>query len=604
MMAAPSFYASALFAIQAAIFLHLHRKDHEPFFLLWGVAWVLLSVRQAAAAAVGNPVLPWLWLDVAIVIAAAALLLLGGFAFAGPARLGPLRAGGIGLTLGVLTVLIFTALVRIGPLPHRTWAAAIALLSVAGMVSGWLVERYGRGEEPSAVRLAGVALAAWGAFQPVAWMLAGATRLAGTAADSAGWLLAIEAALGALLGAGVILLGLEATRSQLIQGRSAARLLVDPRDLFDEDPNMIIVLEDGRFVFANRAFRQRSGRSLEDVQGQALLEHIAPEHRHEAARHLAARFREEPTSDYELELIDALGHRVPVLIHADTILWDGEKAIRCELTDITTRRQTEAEIHAVNAELQRINAELEKSNQSKSEFLSNTSHELKTPLTSIIANTEILEYEMCGPVNPEQRRVLANIGRNSQHLLDMISRLLDFSRHEEGRPLLRYSRTDLGSLLESVVETVRPLVEDGARNITHFVDERLEPCFLDGEKIYRVYLNLVENAIKFSNDGEIRVEAQRMGEELEGRVMDQGIGIPPDKLEEVFEAFRQVDASSTRPYQGVGLGLAICKQLIELHGGRIWVESSPGKGSAFRFRVPYRIEPPPTAPATVLEKGW
>ncbi|MBA3584614.1 MAG: hypothetical protein H0W36_08840, partial [Gemmatimonadetes bacterium] len=163
---------------------------------------------------------------------------------------------------------------------------------------------------------------------------------------------------------------------------------------------------------------------------------------------------------------------------------------------------------------------------------------------------------------------------------------------------------DLGSLLESVVETVRPLVEDGARNITHFVDERLEPCFLDGEKIYRVYLNLVENAIKFSNDGEIRVEAQRMGEELEGRVMDHGIGIPPDKLEEVFEAFRQVDASSTRPYQGVGLGLAICKQLIELHGGRIWVESSLGKGSAFRFRVPYRVEPPPTAPATALEKGW
>lgn len=283
---------------------------------------------------------------------------------------------------------------------------------------------------------------------------------------------------------------------------------------------------------------------------------------------------------------------MPTLLLADPIPWRGRRALKYEFIDVTGRRQAEDEIRKINEELQHINAELERSNEIKSEFLSNTSHELKTPLTSIIANTEILEYEMCGPVNEEQRSVLGNISRNSQHLLDMISRLLDFARHEEGHATLRYERVDLRTLVDGVVDTARPLAGDGGGRIQGSVDERLGPCFMDGEKIYRVFLNLVENAIKFSRNGEIRVEAELVGREVEGRVIDRGIGIPEDKLTEVFEAFRQLEPSQTRAYQGVGLGLAICKQLVELHGGRIWADSKPGEGTVMRFRVPYHEAPP------------
>ncbi|HUP00580.1 MAG TPA: PAS domain-containing sensor histidine kinase [Gemmatimonadota bacterium] len=584
MITGSSLFTAALFVVLAAFFLHLHRRLRQPFLLLWFLAWLILSVRQLTLVLQGAE-LSWLWADVAALPAAGALFLVGAFLLVGPARLGAFHAAILGLALGAAAVLAFTGLALMAPELPRPWTAAVALLGIASIGAGWLIDRYPRGPDPQIARLPAAALITWGALQPISWVL--------TARPSGGpdWLVLVEVGAGTLLTIAMILFGLEVARTHLIARR------IDPRDLFDEDPNMILVLQDDRPVFVNRAFRRRSGLDLDDILRRDTLEYIAPEYRDSMAARHATRLAGGPVEDYESELLTASGERVPVIVHVDTLLWQGRQGFRYELTDITTRRRAEAEIRAINAQLQRINTELEKSNQLKTDFLSNTSHELKTPLTSIIANTEILEYEMCGPMNDEQRRVLANISRNSQHLLDMISRLLDFARHEEGHAFVRYGRVDLRTLLVGVVETVRPLLEDGSRKITTQVDERIGPCYLDGEKIYRVYLNLVENAIKFSEGGEIGVGAELEGDEIEGWVVDRGIGIPPDRLEEIFDAFRQVDASSTRPYQGVGLGLAICKQLIELHGGRIWVESTAGEGSAFRFRVPYEVESPDSATA-------
>ena len=338
--------------------------------------------------------------------------------------------------------------------------------------------------------------------------------------------------------------------------------------LLEADPNKICGVRLDSVTFANRALRERCGRSL------AQFEKLARVRRGDAA------------SSFEIELRDDRGHTVPVILHAHPIQWRGAPAWRYELVDISERRESEREVREMMVELRRMNAELENANRLQTEFLSNTSHELKTPLTSIIANAEILEYEMCGPVTAEQRRILTNISRNSQHLLKMITSLLAYASHREGDDVLRLQEVAVGMLLETVVETIKPLLEEGELEVDLDVDDDMPLCNLDPEKIYRVYLNLIENAIKFSPQGMIRVGAHVVDGELEGSVSDQGVGIPPDMLEAIFQPFRQADASPTRAYGGVGLGLAICKHLVELHGGRIWAESEPGGGATIRFRLP------------------
>ena len=397
----------------------------------------------------------------------------------------------------------------------------------------------------------------------VSWALIGTLALqpgAGTAA----WRGAILAVAAACFAPGLYALAREAAR--------AGGWRTDELELLlEEDPNMICVVQEDTVAFANRALRERSGRTMDQLRNKPPIRFLPAGERRQAV---------------ETDFRDRLGNEVPVLVHAQPIEWRGAPAWRYELIDISEQRGAEREVREMMKELQRMNAELEASNRMQAEFLSNTTHELKTPLTSIIANTEVLEYEMCGPVNEEQRRVLTNISRNSQHLLRMISRLLAFASQREGRDELKLQEVSVRMLLENVVETVRPMLEEGALQVELDVDEDMDPCSMDPEKIYRVYLNLVENAIKFSPGGVIRAGARMVDGELEGSVTDQGVGIPPDMLEEIFRPFRQADASPTRTYGGVGLGLAICRHLVELHGGRIWAESEAGGGATIRFRLP------------------
>ncbi len=579
-----SLHAAAFFTVLAIVFLYLHREYRLRHHLLWSLAWIVLVARALAVLVVG-PATPWrLWLDSGLVILASSLLFLGALSAADPERLGRGHAVRMGASIGLGFLAVFGVLASVGPeiAPVRT--AALGLFTVLWIAAGWAVDRYVREFAPLGARAAGLALV----VTPIAWGLVWVFAPHALAT----WLGPLEIMIALLVGASMIVLGVEEARTRYAGYR------VDPAALFDDDPNMILVIQNGRVAFVNRALAARVGRRASDFGDGGLETIVTPEHRERipepptASGDRPAERQRVPAGNPEMDLLDAEGARIPALLLADSIHWRGRKAIKYEFIDVTSRRQAEDEIRKINEELQHINAELERSNEIKSEFLSNTSHELKTPLTSIIANTEILEYEMCGPVNEEQRKVLTNISRNSQHLLDMISRLLDFARHEEGYTTLRYERVDLRALVEAVVDTARPLAGDGERRIVAQVDARLGPCFLDGEKIYRIYLNLVENAIKFSKDGEIRVEADLVGGEVEGRVIDRGIGIPEEKLSEVFEAFRQVEPSETRAYPGVGLGLAICKQLVEMHGGRIWAESRPGEGTVMRFRVPYHLAPP------------
>jgi signal transduction histidine kinase len=230
----------------------------------------------------------------------------------------------------------------------------------------------------------------------------------------------------------------------------------------------------------------------------------------------------------------------------------------------------------------------------KTQFLSNVSHDLRTPLAAIITHAEILRDGMLGELNPKQRDSVSGIVNGGQQLIDMIDEILNYVRSANDQVSL--ARTDFS--ITELVDQVRALNQALAAK-KHLTIERLNgddlpPVYADRDKVKHVLVNLIGNAIKFTSDGgRIWIGFSRRGrdrEELVVEVGDTGRGIARDHYELVFREFAQVDASPSRPHHGTGLGLAIARNLVELHSGTIWVESELGKGSRFFFTLP--LNPP------------
>jgi signal transduction histidine kinase len=233
--------------------------------------------------------------------------------------------------------------------------------------------------------------------------------------------------------------------------------------------------------------------------------------------------------------------------------------------------------------------ELEIASQHKSEFLANMSHELRTPLNAIIGFSEILGERLFGELNAKQDEYLKDIHASGQHLLSLINDILDLSKIEAGRMELELTEFHLPTALDNALTLIRERA--GRRGIAlHMTtDERLEYVRADERKIKQVLLNLLSNAIKFTPEGgRIEVRAIPVDGSVEVSVTDTGVGITPDDQEAVFEEFRQV-GTADKKVEGTGLGLALSRKFIELHGGRIWVESQLGAGSTFTFTIPMRI---------------
>ncbi|MGB9776395.1 MAG: GAF domain-containing protein [Anaerolineae bacterium] len=227
----------------------------------------------------------------------------------------------------------------------------------------------------------------------------------------------------------------------------------------------------------------------------------------------------------------------------------------------------------------------------KSQFLANMSHELRTPLNSIIGFSRVILKGIDGPITEQQRQDLEAIFNSGQHLLGLINDILDISKIEAGKMELAFEPTDLQEIIRGVMSTAIALVKDKPIELQQSVPADLPTIIADSRRVRQILLNLVSNAAKFTDRGFIRVEAKVEGDHVVISVSDSGIGIPPEKLPRIFEAFTQVDASPSRKYGGTGLGLTISKSFIELHGGKIWVESELGKGSTFTFTLP--IQGPP-----------
>jgi signal transduction histidine kinase len=230
--------------------------------------------------------------------------------------------------------------------------------------------------------------------------------------------------------------------------------------------------------------------------------------------------------------------------------------------------------------------QLEVASQHKSEFLANMSHELRTPLNAIIGFSEVLAEKMFGEVNAKQAEYLQDILESGRHLLSLINDILDLSKIEAGHMELEPADFDLPGVIENALILVRERASRRGITLGSTIDERLGLIHGDERKVKQVLLNLLSNALKFTPEGgRIDVGAGLHEEVAEVSVTDTGIGIAPADQEAVFEEFRQVGAAE-RKAEGTGLGLALSRKFVELHGGRIWVQSEVGHGSTFTFTLP------------------
>jgi len=246
------------------------------------------------------------------------------------------------------------------------------------------------------------------------------------------------------------------------------------------------------------------------------------------------------------------------------------------------------ELQTRNREIADKSRQLEVASQHKSEFLANMSHELRTPLNAIIGFSEVLTERMFVELNEKQEEYLKDINASGTHLLSLINDFLDLSKIEAGRMELDLTDFDLPTALDNALTLVRERAARRGITLEKSVDERLGQIRADERKIRQVALNVPSNAVKFTPEGgRIEVRAVPVDGSVEVSVSDTGVGIAPEDQEAVFEEFRQVGTSAAKQ-EGTGLGLALCRKFVELHGGRIWVTSQVGVGSTFTFTIPVR----------------
>jgi signal transduction histidine kinase len=247
------------------------------------------------------------------------------------------------------------------------------------------------------------------------------------------------------------------------------------------------------------------------------------------------------------------------------------------------------ELQARQTEVAESNRRLEHVSRSKSDFLANMSHELRTPLNSVIGFSEVLQDQMFGPINEKQQEYITNILTSGRHLLSLINDILDLSKVESGKMELELSGFSLREAIDAALMMLREKAMKGGIELRlELTTEADINITADQRKLKQILFNLFSNAVKFTPaGGSVNVSTARDGDYIEVTVTDTGMGIKEENIPKLFKAFTQLESVYTKGFEGTGLGLALTKKLVELHGGRVWVESQFGAGSRFSFSIPF-----------------
>jgi len=362
----------------------------------------------------------------------------------------------------------------------------------------------------------------------------------------------------------------------------------------------LFVDRDKKIKLVNRRFIEVLGYSEKELIGQPLNKIFREEREYEDLK------------GYRTSLVSKAGAEMPVVLDASLARDQFGDELGCVLIfrDISTeerllteQKQTIAELTrtkermlsiledttAARDEMTKLYEDLKVVDRLKNEFLSITSHELKSPLTPIYDYADILQKELLGPVNEKQKNALGIVKKQSEHLLKIIESLLEASRIEHGKPLkLEKEPVSFNILLEEIFNVMRSQFDSRQIKLGMDLPEDFPALLADPAKLSHLMTCLLENALKFTpKGGWVKVLGSRKDDTVEIRVVDNGIGLAREHLEEIFRRFFQVDTSYTRIAGGVGLGLTIAREIVEAHGGKIWAESEGiGKGSRFCFTLP------------------
>ncbi len=344
----------------------------------------------------------------------------------------------------------------------------------------------------------------------------------------------------------------------------------------------------GNFTFFNDPFCSILGYSKKELMGTNFRQHTDKEVSNEVYQAFNKIFNTgKPEKGFQYEILRKDGIKRHTEISA-SLMKDSEGhrvGFRGIMRDTTDRMQAEEA-------LKEAKSAAEAANRAKSEFLANMSHEIRTPMNGIIGMTELaLETDL----TEEQRDYLEMVKLSADSLLGLLNQILDFSKIEAGRIELEEINFDLRNTVENIVEMLAfKAKETDLELVCHIRPDVPTALVGDPGRIRQILVNFMGNAIKFTQEGEVVIGVEVEKEEdssviLHFFVSDTGIGIPPDKIETIFDSFVQADSSTTRRYGGTGLGLSISKQIVEIMGGRTWVESEPGKGSTFHFTAPFGL---------------
>ncbi len=376
------------------------------------------------------------------------------------------------------------------------------------------------------------------------------------------------------------------------------------RTLLEAAPDAIVKVDKtGRIVLMNRATETLFGYTRDELVGQPVEILVPPAARGAHIGQRAGYWKQAACRPMGRGLtfiaVRKNGTEFPVEISLSPVAVGGETRVIAIIRDVTERRRIEQETRAMedrfngalkekNTQLEGRNHEVEEANRLKTEFLASMSHELRTPLHTIIGFSELLLEESQGPLNEKQRRFMDHVHRDSQHLLELINDILDLSKVESGNIELRLEKFEAKAEATNVIDGLRGAAESKSISL-ELVGAQSCTVSADLRRFREVLLNLIGNALKFTPDGgSVTVSTSRSDESgfCCFAVQDTGIGIASEQLGAIFDRFYQIGSTIKGVREGTGLGLAITKHLIELHGGKIWVDSQPGHGSCFSFTLP------------------